>query len=50
MDSNGTAPCVTIVMPIRNEAKYIRGTLESVLVQDYPGDRMEVHCRWDVGR
>ena len=35
-------PLVTVIMPVRNEAKYIRETLGSVLAQDYPNDRMEV--------
>lgn len=33
---------ITVVMPIRNEADRISGTLRSVLDQDYPPDRMEV--------
>lgn len=35
-------PLVTVIMPIRNEAKYIRQSLGAVLAQDYPADRMEV--------
>ena len=35
-------PFVSVVMPIRNEARYISGSLGSVLAQDYPSDRMEV--------
>ena len=35
-------PTVSIVMPIRNESKHIRATLETVLDQDYPSDRMEI--------
>jgi len=36
------APFVTIIVPIRNEAHYIAGSLRSVLAQDYPADRMEI--------
>ncbi len=35
-------PLVSIIMPIRNEAAFIRRTLEAVLAQDYPPDRLEV--------
>ena len=33
---------VSIIIPIRNEAQYIRRCLNSVLSQDYPSDRMEI--------
>ncbi|HKQ79244.1 MAG TPA: glycosyltransferase family 2 protein [Blastocatellia bacterium] len=32
---------VTVIMPIRNEAGFIRRSLGAVLTQDYPHDRME---------
>ena len=35
-------PLVTVIMPIRNEACYIRRSLGAVLAQDYPTDRLEV--------
>jgi succinoglycan biosynthesis protein ExoA len=35
-------PLVSIIIPIRNEAKSIAGCLETVLSQDYSPDRMEV--------
>ncbi len=35
-------PLVSVILPIRNEAAFIRATLQSVLGQDYPHDRMEV--------
>jgi glycosyltransferase involved in cell wall biosynthesis len=35
-------PFVTVIMPIRNEGNYIVRSLNSVLAQDYPGDRMEI--------
>jgi glycosyltransferase involved in cell wall biosynthesis len=39
---DGRYPFVTVIMPIRNEAAYIRRSLGAVLSQDYPPDRMEV--------
>jgi glycosyltransferase involved in cell wall biosynthesis len=33
---------VSAVIPCRNEARFIRACLESVLACDYPGDRLEV--------
>ncbi|HTR47821.1 MAG TPA: glycosyltransferase family 2 protein [Verrucomicrobiae bacterium] len=38
----GDRPFVTVVMPVRNEAEFIRRSLGSVLAQEYPSDRMEV--------
>jgi succinoglycan biosynthesis protein ExoA len=35
-------PVVTVVMPIRNEARYIGESLGDVLAQDYPAELMEV--------
>jgi glycosyltransferase involved in cell wall biosynthesis len=35
-------PFVTIVVPCRNEEKYIARCLESILENDYPKDRMEI--------
>jgi glycosyltransferase involved in cell wall biosynthesis len=35
-------PLVTVVLPVRNERTYIRGSLEAVLRQDYPADRLEI--------
>jgi succinoglycan biosynthesis protein ExoA len=35
-------PRVSVVMPIRNEARFIARTLEMVLGQEYPADRIEV--------
>jgi len=35
-------PFVSVVMPVRNEARFIANTLETVLQQDYPADRFEV--------
>ena len=33
---------VTIIMPVRNEASFIRRSLEAVLAQDYPAQCMEI--------
>ncbi|HEX8950038.1 MAG TPA: glycosyltransferase family 2 protein [Dissulfurispiraceae bacterium] len=37
-----TTPFITVVMPVKNEAGFIRNTLMQVLRQDYPADRFEV--------
>jgi glycosyltransferase involved in cell wall biosynthesis len=42
MRDASTAPFVSIVMPIRNEAGFIARSLEAVLAQDYPSDRFEI--------
>lgn len=38
----GEPPLVSIIMPIRNEARYIERCLDAVLTQDYPHDRIEI--------
>jgi succinoglycan biosynthesis protein ExoA len=35
-------PMVTVVMPVRNEAAFIRRSLGAVMAQDYPRDRLEI--------
>lgn len=35
-------PFITVVMPVRNEARFIGETLEQLLAQDYPADRCEI--------
>lgn len=35
-------PLVSIIMPVRNEAAFIKRSLGAVLAQDYPHDRIEV--------
>jgi cellulose synthase/poly-beta-1,6-N-acetylglucosamine synthase-like glycosyltransferase len=35
-------PLVTVLVPCRNEARYITGCLESILASSYPADRLEV--------
>lgn len=35
-------PFVSVVIPIRNEARFIADTLNSLVAQDYPPDRLEV--------
>lgn len=37
-----TQPLVTIILPIRNEAKHIEQCLKAILAQDYPAERMEI--------
>jgi glucose-1-phosphate thymidylyltransferase short form len=38
----GNWPFVSVVMPVRNEARFIARSLGAVLAQDYPAERMEV--------
>ena len=40
--SDNALPFVTVVIPVRNEHRYIRSCLDSVLSQDYPADRLEI--------
>lgn len=35
-------PFITVVMPVRNEARFIAETLRQLLAQDYPHDRFEI--------
>ena len=35
-------PNISLVLPIRNEERYIEACVESIFKQDYPADRMEV--------
>ncbi|MBM4016446.1 MAG: glycosyltransferase [Planctomycetes bacterium] len=35
-------PCVTVLMPVRNEARHIAATLTSLLAQDLPPERYEI--------
>ena len=39
---SGQLPFVSVIMPVRNEARYLERSLGSVLVQDYPAERMEI--------
>jgi succinoglycan biosynthesis protein ExoA len=39
---NSTLPFVSVVMPVRNEARFIRASIGSILAQTYPRERMEV--------
>lgn len=39
---NNSLPFVSVLMPVRNEERYIERSLGSVLAQDYPPDRFEV--------
>lgn len=38
----GLPPYISVVVPVRNEARFLRRTLEELLAQDYPPDRFEV--------
>jgi glycosyltransferase involved in cell wall biosynthesis len=40
--THATLPLVTILMPVRNEAAFLERSLGSVLLQDYPSDRLEI--------
>ncbi|MFQ5921931.1 MAG: glycosyltransferase family 2 protein [Anaerolineales bacterium] len=42
MDLKEIRPLVTVLIPIRNEERYIGRCLEAVLAQGYPAERMEV--------
>jgi succinoglycan biosynthesis protein ExoA len=35
-------PAISVVMPVRNEERFIEATIEQLLAQDYPADRYEV--------
>jgi succinoglycan biosynthesis protein ExoA len=35
-------PFISVIVPVRNEALFIAGTLEQILIQDYPADHFEV--------
>jgi glycosyltransferase involved in cell wall biosynthesis len=35
-------PVVSVIVPIRNEADFIRRCLESILANDYPADKLEI--------
>ena len=35
-------PFITVVVPVRNEARFIARTIEQLVDQEYPGDRFEI--------
>jgi len=37
-----TLPFVSILIPVRNEAVFIKRSLSAALAQDYPSERIEV--------
>ena len=41
MSDEADLPFVSVVLPIRNEARRVRACLAAVLAQDYPADRLE---------
>ncbi len=42
MDPVCDPPFVSIIMPVRNEERFITGAIEAVFEQDYPADRLEL--------
>ena len=38
----GLPPYLSVIVPVRNEARFLQRTLEELLAQDYPHDRFEV--------
>ena len=40
--SGEPTPFVTVIVPVRNEAKFIEATVTKLATQDYPTDRFEV--------
>lgn len=41
-NSNPKKPLVSVIVPVRNEAKHIGGCLNSLVNQDYPKERLEI--------
>jgi glycosyltransferase involved in cell wall biosynthesis len=41
-ESSAGVPFVSVVIPVRNEHAFIARTLDRMLAQDYPADRMEI--------
>lgn len=39
---NNTLPSITIVVPVKNEEKYVGKCLQSLISQDYPDDKVKV--------
>ena len=42
MTSETRQPYISVVLPIRNEAQYIRSCIDNLLKQDYPADKVEI--------
>jgi succinoglycan biosynthesis protein ExoA len=42
LPAEGPSPFLSIVLPIKNESRFIRQTLTQLLEQDYPADRYEL--------
>ena len=40
--SSNSLPRVSVIVPCRNEARFIAGCLESIVANDYPRDRLEI--------
>ncbi len=41
-EATAALPMISVIVPVRNEGRFIAGTLEQLLTQDYPADRFEV--------
>ena len=35
-------PFISVILPVRNEERYIAACVDSIFSQDYPADQMEV--------
>jgi cellulose synthase/poly-beta-1,6-N-acetylglucosamine synthase-like glycosyltransferase len=40
--NRNTFPKITVIIPIKNEAKFIASTIERILGQDYPAEKIEI--------
>jgi glycosyltransferase involved in cell wall biosynthesis len=40
--SSGGEPFITVIVPVRNEEKFIEGTINELMSQKYPKNRFEV--------
>src|SRR5687768_15128787 len=41
-EATAALPMISVIVPVRNEGRFIAGTLEQLLAQDYPAERFEV--------
>lgn len=40
--STAAPPFISVIVPVRNEAAFLAGTINQLAAQDYPGDRFEI--------